>query len=105
VPCLVQVAGHVVGSKKSPGDVYIRKHHLKELKDYMKNGVQGTRTKKHKHGKGRGKHISIKETFKVPPSGYIFTSRAKAKAEHLHYHAIYNHVVASAGLQIFVLVF
>ena len=87
---MAQVTGATQGAKKSPGDVYIRKQHLKELKAMMKHGVTVVREKKHKHGKGRKKTISSKTHFCVPQTGYIFQSWKGAKSGHLHYHAIYD---------------
>ena len=40
--------------------------------------------------------VTLKTTYEVPESGFIFTSRKRAKEEHLHYHAIYAHVKRQA---------
>ena len=81
------VSGETQGNKKSPGEVYIRKSHLTWLKSLMKNGFNVQRKRKHRHGS-----CDFEDTYEVPESGFIFTSRKGAKEEHLHYHAIYAHV-------------
>lgn len=88
----IRVTGETQGAKKSPGDVYVRKQHLRKLKTILRDGITVERTKRHKHGKGRKKNVTTKTVFKLPTSGYIFRSRAKAKAQHLHYMAVYSHV-------------
>ena len=50
------------------------------------------RWKRHKHGKGRAKSISIKDVYKPPKKGYLFQARSKAKRGHLHYNAVYYHI-------------
>ena len=92
----IKVTGADVGNRKSPGDVYVRLKHIRLMKEYLANGIQTTRVIKHKHGKGKKKAIEKKDTFKIPTEGYIFTSRKGAKKAHLHYHAIYDHVVRQA---------
>ncbi len=54
--------------------------------------MTATRQKRHKHGKGREKSISIKDVYKPPKKGYLFQARSKAKQSHLHYHAVYDHI-------------
>ena len=85
------VSGETQGNKKSPGEVYIRKSHLTWLKSLMKNGFNVQRKRKHRHGS-----CDFEDTYEVPESGFIFTSRKGAKEEHLHYHAIYAHVKRQA---------
>ena len=48
----LKVAGDTCGNRKSPGDVYIRKRHLKFLRDMFRNGVTAERDNRHTHGKG-----------------------------------------------------
>ncbi len=88
----VRVTGDTQGAKKSPGDVYVRKQHLSQLQKFLKEGITAEKVRRHKHGKGKGKLITTKMFFKVPTSGYIFKSREKAKAPHLHYMAVYTQV-------------
>jgi hypothetical protein len=57
----------------------------------MKNGFNVQRKRKHRHGS-----CDFEDTYEVPESGFIFTSRKGAKEEHLHYHAIYAHVKRQA---------
>ena len=85
----VRVSGDTVGGRKSPGDVYIRKQHIRLIKDIVKNGIKVTRKKKHKHGKGKSKLIDVTTTFKLPEKGYLFKSRRNAQRGHLHYHAVW----------------
>ena len=66
------VTGETKGASKSPGSVYIRKKNLEELKQMLSRGIKSTRVKKHKHGKGRLKTITLKEEFKVPKDDYSF---------------------------------
>ena len=80
------------GSRKSPGDVYIRKQHINIMKKWLRQGITSIRRKKHKHGKGKQKTISVKDTYVIPKTGYIFPSRKKATHPFLHYHAVYDHV-------------
>jgi integrase len=92
----IKISGDTVGARKSPGDVYVRQQHLKMMKDHLKNGIQVERVTGHKHGKGKKKQISKKDIFVVPRLGYIFKARKNAKDGHLHYHAVYDHVVRQA---------
>jgi hypothetical protein len=93
----VRVTGETKGARKSPGDVYIRKQHLKILRARLANGIVSERPIKHKHGKGRKKTIMRKEFFQIPEKGYIFTPRKGSKEGHLHdYQAVYQHVVRQA---------
>jgi hypothetical protein len=92
----IKIVGDTVGARKSPGDVYVRQQHLKIMKDHLKNGIQVVRVTGHKHGKGKKKLISKKDVFLVPRHGYIFKARKNAKDAHLHYHAVYDHVVRQA---------
>jgi len=94
----VRVTGQTPGARKSPGDVYVRKQHLQQLRCAMADGLDGTRVVKHKHGKGARKTIVRKEHFDLPEKGYIFAGRQGAKAEHMGYQAIYNHIVKQAPL-------
>jgi hypothetical protein len=63
------------------------------LKKWLREGITSTRRKKHKHGKGKKKMISIKETYVIPKTGYMFPSGTKATNPFLHYHAVYDHVL------------
>jgi len=94
----VRVTGETTGARKSPGDVYIRKQHLKILKNHLAKGIVSERPIKLKHGKGKKKTILKKESFHVPKDGFIFTSRKGSKAGHLHYQAVYQHVVRQAPM-------
>ena len=85
----IKVAGDVAGNRKSPGDVYIRKHHAQWLKDFVRKGYTVNRSRKHRFGKGKGKRIQYEDTYFVPEKGFLFTSRTKAKKATLHYHAVY----------------
>lgn len=89
----ISVTGEAAGARKSPGDVYVRKQHLGLVRGILARGVEVQRTIKHKHGKGRCRTIAKKDVYKVPARGYLFPSRAKAGRPHLHYAAIYKHVV------------
>ena len=93
----VKVSGDSTGNKKSPGNVYIRKQHLKTVKGMFAEGVSVTRTKRHKHAKGRAKTIQVKDEFHLPKSGYLFKSRKNANCPHLHYHAVYDHIRREAS--------
>jgi integrase len=88
----VTITGETPGARKSPGDVYVRKQHLHLLRDILKNGVSGKRTRGHKHGKGRAKVINFITKWKVPTTGYIFGARKSAQKGHLHYNAVHAHV-------------
>lgn len=88
----LMITGDSAGARKSPGDVYVRAQHLKIMKKWFRQGISSIRKKKHKHGKGEHKTISIKETYVIPKTGYIFPSRKKAARPFLHYHAVYDHV-------------
>jgi integrase len=92
----IKITGDTAGARKSPGDVYVRKQHLKIMQDHLRNGIQVERARGHKHGKGKKKQISKKDIFVVPTLGYIFKARKNAKDGHLHYHAVYDHVVRQA---------
>ena len=91
IPKLV-VTGESAGARKSPGEVYVRKQHVKVMKKWLREGIPNTRTKKHKYGKGKGKTICVNETYVIPKQGYLFPSRRKATRPFLHYHAVYDHV-------------
>ncbi len=80
------------GGKKSPGDVYVRRQHLKLLRTFLRDGIRSVRRRGHKHGRGRAKTIELHETYSPPKSGFLFPSRSKAKRPYLHYHAVYDHV-------------
>ncbi len=54
----IKISGDTVGARKSPGDVYVRKQHLRMMKDHMKNEIQVERVTGHKHGKGN-KQINL----------------------------------------------
>ena len=88
----LMITGESKGARKSPGDVYIRQQHVNIMKKWLRHGISSVRTKKHKHGKGKRKMISIKQTYVIPKSGYMFPSRKKAVRPFLHYHAVYDHV-------------
>lgn len=90
------ITGHTPGAQKSPGDVYIRKQHLGQMRNLMKHGVECLRTRGHKHGKGARKTITFKQRWQVPKAGYIFRSRSKASKGHLHYQAVYTAVKREA---------
>jgi hypothetical protein len=92
----VRITGETVGARKSPGDVYVRQQHLKLMRDHMKNGIKVERQLGHKHGKGKKKQICKKDIFHVPLTGYIFKARKNSKVGHLHYHAVYDHIVKQA---------
>ena len=68
-------------------DVYIRKQHIKVLKQFIKEGIAVSRQKGHKYGTRE-----VTELFQLPAKGFIFKSRAKADQSHLHYHAVYDHI-------------
>ena len=91
IPKLV-ITGDSKGARKSPGDVYIRKQHVSIMRRWLRQGITSTRRKKHKHGKGKLKVITVKEKYVIPKSGYMFPSRKKATQPFLHYHAVYDHV-------------
>jgi integrase len=88
----IRITGDTPGARKSPGDVYVRKQHLQMMRRIMKEGVSVSVTKGHKHGKGKRKTITKERTFRFPTAGFLFKSRKKASAGHLHYGAVYAHV-------------
>jgi integrase len=92
----LKITGDTAGARKSPGDVYVRKQHLKLMQDHLKNGIRVDRQQGHKHGKGRKKMICKKDVYHVPLSGYIFKARKNSKVGHLHYHAVYDHIARQA---------
>ena len=94
----IRITGETPGARKSPGDVYVRKQHMKLMRSFLKDGIGTQRTVRHKHGQGAKGLIKKEEHFEIPTSGFIFKSRAKAKQQHLHYHAIYDHVRRQAPL-------
>ncbi|CAJ1381067.1 unnamed protein product [Effrenium voratum] len=42
--------------------------------------------------------MKVEDTYKVPESGFLFTSRKNAKNDHVHYHAVYSHIKKQAPL-------
>ena len=60
IPKLV-VTGESAGARKSPGEVYVRVQHVKVMKKWLREGIPNIRKKKHKHGKGEGEIIYVKE--------------------------------------------
>ena len=50
------------------------------------------RRRKHEHGT-----CHFEECFKIPETGFIFTSRKGAKRDHLHFQAVYNHIRRQAA--------
>jgi integrase len=92
------VTGLNKGAKKSPGDVYIRQKHLSWVKKLMSKGISVTRTKKHKHGKGRKKQITSEDCYQPPKKGWMFPSRKGSTTPHLCYHAVYAQVKKAAPL-------
>ena len=88
----IRISGETRGNRKSPGDVYIRKRHLKTLQAMVRDGITTWREKGHKHAKGKKKKIWVKQVFRLPKTGYLFKSRQGAKQGHLHYHAVYDHI-------------
>lgn len=91
IPKLI-ISGESPGAAKSPGEVYIRKQHMAQLRSFLKHGVESARTRGHKHGKGVRKTITYKTHFRVPSSGYIFQARAKSGSGFLHYNAVHRAV-------------
>lgn len=85
------VTGETKGNRKSPGEVYIRKAHVTWLKKLLSHGFTVQRTRKHKHGS-----CDFTDTYTVPETGFIFTSREGAQTDHLHYQAVYTHVKKQA---------
>ena len=83
----LRIMGRMPGSKKSPGDVYIRKRHWEQMRTLVMHGVTAQRSRGHKHGKAK-----FEETFTLPKKGYIFKSRRRSGKNHLSYHAVYKHV-------------
>ena len=69
---------------KTPGRVYVRPEFVKDFRLMLKHGVITDRQVKTKHGKR-----TRKDVYMVPKSGYIFKARAKSKAKHLGYHAVW----------------
>lgn len=92
----VVVTGDTNGAKKSPGDVYVRKQHMDQLRGFLRDGVYAKRSRSHKHGKGPKKQVSFTEHFIIPGEGYIFRARANACKGHLHYQAVYSHIKREA---------
>jgi integrase len=88
----ITIEGRVPGSKKSPGEVYVRKQHVDTLRGVFRNGVQVQRVRGHKHGKGSLKNISYQEHWVPPAAGFIFLGRAGGRKEHLTYHAVYQQI-------------
>ena len=81
----IWISGEAKGARKSPGDVDVRKQHLKVMRGHLKNGIQVDRLRGHKHGKGKAKQIRKKELFLVPSAGYLFKARKNAKDGHRHF--------------------
>ena len=48
----IRITGETPGARKSPGDVYVRKHHMKLTRSFLKDGIGTQRTVRHKHGQG-----------------------------------------------------
>ena len=86
---MVVIAGHTPGWRKSPGEVYVRKHHLGMMRAYLRTIITTSRTQGHKHGKAH---------WDIPQAGYIFSSRTKASKGHLHYQAMHSAVRREANL-------
>ena len=91
IPKLV-VTGESAGALQSPGEVYVRKQHVQVMRKWLREGIPNIRKKKHTHGNGEGKLISVQETFVIPKKGYLFRSRRNATRPFLHYHAVYDHM-------------
>ena len=53
------VTGENIGSKTSPGSVYVRKQHVHLLKQHLAHGIKCNRHKGHKHGErqSEGDHL------------------------------------------------
>lgn len=92
----ITVAGRVPGAKKSPGEVYVRRQHVQQLRQFLREGITVTRTRRHKHGKGPQRLVNFAKTWHVPSEGYIFPARRGAKQGHLHYQAVYHHIAREA---------
>ena len=91
IPKLV-ITGESAGARKSPGEVYVRAQHVKVIRKWLRGGIPNIRCKKHKHGKGKGKIITVAETYVIPKKGFLFRSRRNAARPFLHYHAVYDHI-------------
>jgi integrase len=74
----IKITGDSVGARKSPGDVYVRKQHLKLMKDHLKNGIQVDRQRGHKHGKGK-KNRSVRKTCFVYPCRAIYSKPVRIR--------------------------
>ena len=88
----ISICGRVPGARKSPGEVYVRRQHIMQLRKVLREGVAGQRTRRHKHGKGPKRLVTFTRMWQVPSEGYIFPARSGAKQGHLHYQAVYHHV-------------
>ena len=63
VPYIV-VCGQIAGARKSPGQVYVRKRVLDQLRGFLNHGISHTIERKHKHGSAR-----FKNCYSAPKSG------------------------------------
>jgi integrase len=87
----VNVSGATAGAQKSPGKVYISAKNLKTIKAAIAKGITCKREVNSRHGvKMR------KESYAIPPSGFLFRSRANASQKHLSYQAAYHSISALA---------
>ena len=66
IPKLI-ITGDTGGNKKSPGEVYVRKCHVRWLKSLLTNGFTTQRKRKHKHGS-----CDFEDTYVAVQEGYIF---------------------------------
>jgi integrase len=75
-----RVTGEERGARKSPGDVYVRKKHLKIMKDVLKDGITVKRTKRHKFAKGREKKIAATKPSRSRPRASFSRGEAEVVA-------------------------
>jgi integrase len=87
----VNVSGASVGARKSPGKVYISAKNLKIVKTAISRGITCKRQVNTRHG-----IRTRKETYDIPPRGFLFRSRANASQKHLSYQAAYYSIRALA---------
>lgn len=92
----ITIEGQVPGSRKSPGEVYVRKQHVDTLRQALHAGVCVQRVRGHKYGKGLQKHISYQQRWVPPTRGYIFLGRLGGAKGHLTYHAVYQQIKRNA---------
>ena len=82
------VTGETCGNQKSPGMVYIRHSHRRQLGQYLRAGITTNRSKRH----SSGKVVALKDHFVFPATGFIFRSKVGSGKPTLTYQAVWHQI-------------